>query len=124
MADITYPSTLPDFRRGKQRRQAQNYTINNPLYGAPYSEKTTDDLPVTWDVEITCKDAAQAQEFQAFLKSVKGGRAFYKNIQTEFGHILHEVAFDVEPNEPTQHSDGVWTYRGSIYAQALLESNA
>ena len=121
MADIDYPATLPDFRLGKQRRQSQGFVTANPLQGAPYIELRSDDLPVTWDVTITCGSQLQAQTFLAFLKSVKGGRPFNKMILTEFGHVLHEVAFSDEPRSPEQISDHVWSYSGTIYAQALLQ---
>ena len=71
MADIDYPATLPDFRLGKQRRQSQGFVTANPLQGAPYIELRSDDLPVTWDVTITCGSQLQAQTFLAFWTDTK-----------------------------------------------------
>jgi len=117
MADIDYPSELPQFNAGKQRRERQGFVVTNPLQGSAYVELRTDDLPVMWDVTITCISALQAQTFLAFLRSVKGGRPFNKSILTEYGFQDYEVAFAQEPREPEQISPNVWRYSATIYAQ-------
>lgn len=117
---VIYPDYLPDFMLGKQRTEKQGYVVENPLQGSPYVEQRTEDIPVFWDVEITCATATQARNFVMFVKSVKGGKPFLKSILTEYGHVTHEVSFTVEPRVSTNLSAGVWKYSGQIYATKLV----
>ena len=121
MADIQYPSTLPDFRVGKQRTQQQTYRTSQPFAGPLFIEKITDESPVSWGVTITCTNRIQSRQFQAFLRAVANGQPFDKNILTEEGPILHEVRFVEMPLQPTQINDFVWQYTGVIYAVKLIQ---
>lgn len=121
---VIYPDYLPDFMLGKQRAEKQGYVVEDPLQGSPYIEQRTEDIPVFWDFEITCKSRTQARNFVMFVKSVKGGKPFLKSILTEYGHVTHEVAFTVEPRVSTNLSEGVWKYSGQIYATKLLTPSA
>ena len=120
MADIKYPSTLPNFKLGKQRDQTQVFNVQQPFGGSSFVEQTHDESPVIWDVTFLCVGSIQARQFQAFLRAVNNGVAFDKDIITEDGSITHEVRFVKMPLEPTQLSDYVWEYSGSIYADELL----
>lgn len=124
MADIGYPSTLPDFKLGKQRDQVQTYRTQEPFAGPMYLEAITDESPVTWSVTIECTSAIQARQFQAFLRKVCRGQVFNKCILTEEGHIEHEVRFIDMPLSPTQIANGIWSYSGTIYARALVQNDA
>ena len=124
MATISYPTTLPDFRLGKQRDQFQTYRTSQPFAGPLFIEKITNESPVTWDVTISCKTQGQARAFQAFLRKVAGGTPFNKNIFTEEGFVTHEVRFIEEPLSPQQNSNNVWSYSGVIYAVKLVQNDA
>lgn len=120
MADVIYPDYLPDFLMGKSRKERQTYATTEPLKGAYYTEKITDDTPVIWECEIKCHGVNQSRFFQQFLESVKGGRTFIKSILTEYGHVPHEVSFVVEPREPRQIGINVWSYPCTIRASKLV----
>jgi len=124
MATIDYPATLPDFRLGKQRQEVQTYRTSQPFNGPLFIEKITDESPVVWDVTITCKTQAQARVFQAFLRLVKNGTPFNKDILIEEGFSTHEVRFIEEPLSPRQLSPHVWVYTGVIYATKLIQPDA
>jgi hypothetical protein len=124
MATIDYPATLPDFRLGKQRQELQTYRTSQPFAGPLFIEKITDESPVTWDVTITCKSQGQARAFQAFLRQIKNGTPFNKDILIEEGFSTHEVRFIEEPLSPRQLSPHVWVYSGVIYAVKLVEIDA
>lgn len=117
---VIYPTNLPDFTLGKQRTEKQAFVVANPLQGSPYLEQVTQDIPVFWDVEIICKSQVQARDFVMFLKSVKGGKPFVKNILTEYGHVAHEISWVVEPRVSQNVSNGIWKYSGKAYAARLL----
>ena len=121
---INYPSTLPDFKMGKQRSQAQKFGTSTPFSGPLYIEKISDDTPVSWDVVIECKNQIQSQMFQAFLRDVDKGQPFNKSILTEEGFIEHEVRFIQVPRNPMQVNSFMWTYSGVIYATALIQPSA
>ena len=120
MADVIYPDYLPDFKMGKARKERQTYITTEPLKGAYYTEKITDDTPVIWECEIQCNGLVQSQRFQQFIESVKGGRTFVKNILTEYGHVPHEVSFVIEPREPRQISHITFSYPCTIRATKLV----
>lgn len=124
MADIQYPATLPEFKLGKQRSQQQTYRTSQPSSGPLFIEKITDESPVVWDVTFLCVGQAQAKQFQAFLRVVKNGQPFDKAILTEDGPIDHEVRFIEMPLQPTQLSDVIWQYTGTIYAVKLIQPDA
>lgn len=119
MADIDYPSTLPDFKLGKQRTQRQEFRTSQPFAGPLYTEQVTDESPVTWEVTIQCRNQLQARVFQQFLKQINVGQPFNKYILTENGHVLHEVKFIEMPLTPTQDTQQIWSYSGLLYAEAL-----
>lgn len=123
MADIVYPTTLPDFSINKRRDTPQSIRVHTPLRGNAYTEQLfdlNDDTPAMFDVEIICKDQTQAQTFQAFLRTVDLGQSFSKMILTEFGKITHKIRFINVPLQPTQISEnGQWSYRGTIYADKM-----
>jgi len=122
---INYPDTLPDFRLGKQRQQVQTFRTSQPFAGPLFIEKITDESPVTWDVSIACRTRGEARAFQAFLRKVKGGQVFNKDILIEdSNNVSHEVRFIEEPLTPEQVSDNVWIYSGVIYAAALIQPDA
>lgn len=121
---INYPCILPDFRVGKSREQVQVYDTTQPFSGPMYIEQLTDESPVTWDVTIICSNQIQARQFQAFLRQIKGGVPFTKEMLTEEGHVEHEVRFIREPLRPQQISENVWSYSGTIYARALIQKDA
>jgi hypothetical protein len=123
MATIDYPPSLPDFRLGKQRQELQTYRTSQPFNGPLFIEKITDESPVTWDVTITCKSQGQARGFQAFLRQVKNGTPFNKDILIEEGFSTHEVRFIEEPLSPRQSSPHVWIYSGVIYAVKLVSND-
>lgn len=118
---INYPSTLPDFKMGKQRSQEQTFRTSQPFAGSLYTEKVTDDTPVAWNVTIDCRNQAQAIQFKTFLRMVKGGQPFNKKILTEEGYIEHEVKFIEMPLNPVQKNQFQWSYSGVIYATKLIE---
>lgn len=120
MADVIYPSYLPEFIQGKSRKERQTYITTEPLKGAYYTEKITDDTPVIWQCQVTCMNANQSRLFQQFLESVKGGRTFVKTIVTEYGNVPHEVSFVEEPREPTQISNSIFSYTFVIRATKLV----
>lgn len=126
MATIDYPDTLPDFKLGKQRQQAQTYRTSQPFAGPLFIEQITDESPVTWDVSIACRTRGEARAFQAFLRKIKGGlEAFNKDILVEDGNnVTHEVRFIEAPLRPQQVSDNIWIYSGVIYAVALIQPDA
>lgn len=125
MADIDYPDTIPNFKLGKRRSQVQTYRTSQPFAGPLFIEKITDESPVTWDVSIACRTRGEARAFQAFLRTIKGGRPFNKDILIEDGNAVpHEVRFIEEPLTPNQVSDNVWIYSGVIYAVALIQPDA
>ena len=124
MADITYPSTLPDFVLGKKREQTQTYRSSQPFAGPLYIEKITDESPVTWSVSVICTNKIQAKQFQAFLRAVNNGQPFNKSILTEDGHVDHEVRFVDMPLQPEQISDFIWKYSGLIYAVKLIQPDS
>lgn len=121
MAVITYPSTLPDFKMGKQRKQEQTYRTSKPFNGPSYIEKITDESPVTWNISVVCTNRIQSKQFQAFLRAVNNGQPFNKDILTEDGHIEHEVRFISMPLQPEQISNFIWKYSGVIYATKLIQ---
>lgn len=123
MADITYPSTLPDFRLGKIREQQQTFRTSQPFAGPLFTELVTDDSPVTWGVTITCSNKIQSRQFQAFLRLVKNATPFEKEILTEEGHVLHEVKFIEMPLSPNQIGTSIWEYSGVIYASKLISND-
>lgn len=124
MADINYPDTLPDFKFGKSRSQVQTYRTSQPFAGPMYIEQITDQSPVTWDVTLDCTNDIQARQFQAFLRLVCQGQTFNKCIQTEEGHIEHEVRFIDMPLSPTQKGPHQWQYSGTIIAMKLIQPDA
>lgn len=124
MATIDYPPSLPDFRLGKQRQEVQTFRTSQPFNGPLFIEKITDESPVVWDVTITCKTQAQARGFQAFLRQIKNGTPFNKDILIEEGFSTHEVRFIEEPLAPRQLSPHVWIYTGVIYAVKLIQPDA
>jgi hypothetical protein len=124
MATINYPPSLPDFRLGKQRQEVQTYRTSQPFNGPLFIEKITDESPVVWDVTITCSSQGQARGFQAFLRQVKNGTPFNKDILIEEGFSTHEVRFIEEPLSPRQLSPHVWVYTGVIYAVKLVSNDA
>ena len=119
MAVISYPDTLPDFKLGKSREQMQKFRVSDPFIGAFYTEKITDDTPVVWDFQIVCTQG-QARVFQQFLNLTNEGQPFTKSILTEAGHVEHEVKFIEVPLKPTQITQQLWAYTGTIFAQALI----
>lgn len=123
MADIVYPTTLPDFSINKRRDTPQSIRVHTPLRGNAYTEQLfdlNDDTPAVFDVEIICKDQTQAQAFQAFLRTVDLGQQFTKSVLTETGKITHKMRFVNVPLQPTQVSEnGQWSYRGTIYVDKL-----
>lgn len=123
MADIKYPATLPDFKTGKSRKEQQTYDTTQPFSGPLYIQKVTDESPVTWDITVTCGSKLQAIQFRSFLKIVKDGQLFDKDILTEEGHIEHEVRFVSMPLKPKQITPDIWEYSGVIMARALLSNN-
>lgn len=120
MADITYPDTLPQFTLGKQRKQQQTYRVNDVFAGAPYSEKITDDKPVTWTGSVICKNTLIARSFISFLRIVKNSAPFNMEILTENGFIMHEVRFLKDPDEPTQLTTGIWKYDFTLFSRVLI----
>ncbi len=114
---------LPEFRIGKNRTQPSPYITSQPLVGPLYVEQITDDIPVQWDVTITC-DRVQASQFQAFLQVVDYSGAFQKSILTEFGFVEHEVRIVSGIPSPVQVSHGVWEYSFTIYALQLEQPDA
>ena len=124
LAVINYPSTLPDFKLGKTRQQAQTYRTTQPFAGPMFIEAITDESPVTWDVTFDCVGQVQARQFQAFLRKVCNGQTFNKCILTEEGHIEHEVRFISMPLSPTQVGPFVWQYSGTIMAVKLIQEDA
>ena len=125
MAAISYPATIPDFKLGKRRSQVQTYRTSQPFAGKLFIEKITDESPVLWDVSIACRTRGEARAFQAFLRTIKGGQVFNKDILVEDGNaVTHEVRFIEEPLTPNQVSDNVWIYSGVIYATALIQPDA
>jgi hypothetical protein len=121
---INYPSTLPDFKMGKQRSQQQTFRTSQPFNGPMYIEKFTDESPVAWNVTIDCRNQIQARQFQAFLRAVANGQPFNKFILTEEGYIEHEVRFIEIPLNPTQKNQFLWSYSAVIYAVALIQPDA
>lgn len=124
MAIIQYPATLPDFKMGKRRTQQQTFRTSQPFNGPLFIEKITDESPVVWDVAILCSSRAQSVQFQTFLRIVKDGQPFNKDILTEDGSVTHEVRFVDMPLQPTQVNDFVWEYRCTIYATALIQPSS
>lgn len=120
---IIYPSTLPDFKIGKSRTQQQQFDTTQPFDGPLYTEKVRDESPVTWSITVDCTSRVQAQMFQAFVKAVKNGQSFEKEILTEFGMVTHEVMFIDEPLAPQQTGTFTWSYSGTIYARELINPN-
>ena len=119
MTDITYPAALPDFDQGKTRNEAQKYRTTDPFAGPLFSQKVTDQSPVTWDITITCV-GVQARIMKIWLSLVDVGQEFKKMILTETGHVEHVVSFAVMPLSPTQVGTNVWKYSGTIYAPKLI----
>lgn len=124
MADIQYPSTLPNFKLGKKRAQAQTFRTSQPFGGPMFIEQFTDESPVVWDVTIQCVGSIQARQFQAFLRAVANGEPFDKEILTEEGAVDHEIRFIEMPLQPTQLSDYVWVYSGAVYAVKLIQPDS
>ncbi len=124
MATIDYPTNLPDFKLGKNRQQTQTYRTSQPFNGPLFIEKITDESPVTWGVTIVCKSPVQSRIFQAFLRKIKNGEVFNKDILTEEGHIAHEVRFIEMPLSPVQMGVNVWVYSGVIQALKLNQPDA
>jgi len=124
MATIDYPVNLPDFKLGKRREQVQTYRTSQPFNGPLFIEKITDESPVTWNVTILCKTSTQARIFQAFLRQIKDGQTFNKNILTEEGFITHEVRFIEAPLIPEQRGINTWMYTGTIQALKLNQPDA
>lgn len=124
MADINYPSTLPDFKEGKTRQQVQTYRTSQPFAGPMYIEAVTDESPVTWNVTFDCVGQIQARQFQAFLRKVCNGQPFNKCILTEEGFVEHEVRFIDMPLQPTQIGNFIWQYSGTILAVKLNQDDA
>ncbi len=124
MADINYPSTLPEFRANKSRNQPMSYRASQPFAGPLYTEKITDDVPVSWDVTITCVGSIQARIMQAFLRQVANGTPFNKSILTEEGFVTHEVKWIQMPLSPNQVNNVVWEYSGVILARKLIQNDA
>lgn len=123
MADITYPSSLPDFRLSKARTEQQGYRTTQPFAGPLFIEAVTDESPVTWQVKVTCRNQLESRSFKAFVRSVKNGEAFNKDILTEEGHITHEVRFIDLPLTPRQIDTEKFEYTGVIYATALISND-
>jgi len=123
MADINYPSNLPDFKLGKTRSEVQKFGTSQPFAGSLYVEQITDDSPVTWGVEIICKNRLEARSVRAFIRMVSNGQPFNKDIWTEEGFISHEVRFIEMPLTPQQITNNVWSYSGLIYATKLLSND-
>lgn len=123
MANIVYPTTLPDFSINKRRDTPQAIRVHTPLRGNSYTEQMfdlSDDTPAVFDVEIICKDKTQAQAFQTFLRTVDLGQEFRKKITLEIGSAVHRMQFINAPLQPTQISEnGQWSYRGTIYVNKL-----
>ena len=119
MADINYPSTLPDFKIGKSRQQEQTFRTTQPFSGPMYIQQVTDETPVIWDVTITCNSQIQARQVRAFIRLTSNGELFNKDILTEEGHLDHEVRFIEMPLQPTQLTPFLWQYSGVIYARKL-----
>lgn len=124
MATIDYPANLPDFRLGKRREQVQTYRTSQPFNGPLFVEKITDESPVVWDIAVICKSSVQARIFQAFLRQIKDGQPFNKNILTEEGFIAHEVRFIEMPLVPEQRGVNVWVYSGTIQALKLNQPDS
>ena len=124
MATIDYPVNLPDFKLGKTRQQVQTFRTSQPFNGPLFVEKITDESPVIWNVTIVCKSPVQARIFQAFLRKIKNGETFNKDILTEEGRIAHEVRFIEMPLEPVQMGVTVWVYSGVIQALKLNQPDA
>lgn len=120
MADIDYPSNLPQFVLGKNREQEQTFRVNNVFAGSPFAEKITDDNPVQWSGEVFCKDALTARAFLAFVRQVKNFQAFNMPILTENGMVTHEVRFLQEPKAPVQVTQTIWRYSFVIFARELI----
>ncbi len=76
MTDITYPAALPDFDQGKTRNEAQKYRTTQPFAGPLFSQKVTDQSPVTWDITITCV-GVQARIMMFWRSGVDGGQESY-----------------------------------------------
>lgn len=121
---IKYPCTLPEFRMGKQRSEQQTFRTTQVFDGQLFVEKVTDQSPVVWNVTITCPDRITSRQFKSFVNSVCSGEPFQKCILTEEGFIDHEVRFQQLPLSPTQLSETVFEYTGSIYAVALISNDA
>lgn len=121
---ITYPNTLPDFLISKSRKEQQQFRTAQPFSGPLYIEKVTDDTPVLWDVRIRCTSQIQLRQFQAFLRQVKQGQVFTKDIWTEEGNVSHEVRFIEVPLTPKQVNNYIWEYSGTIYATKLIQNDA
>ena len=124
MADISYPSTLPDFKAGKSRNQPQTYRTTAPFAGPLFTQFVTDESPVSWDVTVTCANQLQARQFQAFLRKTNNGVPFTKFIWTEEGYVEHEVKWVQMPLQPTQVNNFVWQYSGVILASKLIQPDS
>ena len=120
MAVTAYPADLPDFLSGKTRTEVQKYRTSDQFYGAFTVEKLTDESPVTWRVNIKCKDQTEANAFwDWFNANARGGKPFTKQILTEYGHITHEVKFITEPTSVTNDRH-IFDYSAEIMARELL----
>jgi len=124
MTIAQYPSTLPNFKLGKNRSQLQTYRTTSPFAGPLITEEFTSQAPVKWSVKFLCVGQTQSIAFRDFLDTVSNGQPFYKEILTEEGAINHEVRFIEMPLQPIQLSDYIWEYSGVVYAVKLIQPDS
>lgn len=109
---------LPDFRIGKSRSQPSPYSTTEPFSGPLYIENISDDIPVSWDVQIVC-DGAQRSEFQTFLSDINYSGEFDKILRTEVGLVSHSLRIISGIPQPKEISNNVWAYSFTVYATEL-----
>ncbi len=113
---------LPDFKRGATRTQADPDVRTNLFEGAYQEQRITTDVPVYWDVSITC-DKIEAIRFMTFIDehASTNPRWFTKEISTEFGRNEYKVRIISGTPVGRQIRNGKFVYNFTVECRSFFD---